>query len=458
MLTAIVLWVCYTWAINKFCKKHFETTIIREISFILLLFTAMLIVNMIYTHYFIPHIIYTLLTHIIIIGLVLLFFRADPGKKILAASVLIAIITMLGNFCDSLLCFLALCMLHTIKGIPEPFLSDWHGYLITCIHIAAVILTIYGISERFESVFYGKTRQWYITAALPLLVLTTVIDIANWGASNGIMVISRESMGLYYDQLFSHAEIGTLAALTMSAAGFYLFGMNRIDLEQRKSSQYQAQIAAYKTLDEQYSMAERLRHDMKNHVTALSGLLEGKEYEKLGEYLQKMENSGKLENNEEITGNSALDAILYQKRTRAEQDDILWECVVRIPNPCPMNEFDLCVLFGNLLDNAIEACVRTDTQSPETRFISIQAGTVKNCFLLEIRNSTDATYTPISAPTRENARTTWHTHKKNPGEHGIGLLNVHDVVENYSGVIDMDVSDGIFTASILIPMHVQDRL
>ena len=450
MLTSIVLWACYTWAISKFCKKHFEITVIKEVSFILLLFTAMLIVNMISTHYFIPHIICALLSHIILIGLVLLFFRAEFGKKILAASVLIAIITMLGDFCDSLLCFLTLYILHTVKGIPEPFIADWHGYLITGIHIASVTLAIYGMTGRFESVFSGKTRQWYITAALPLLVLTTVIDIANWGASNGIMVISRYSMGLYYDQLFSHAEIGTLAALAMFAAGFYLFSMNRIDLEQRKSSQYQAQITAYKMLDEQYRRTERLRHDMKNHVIALSGLLRNKEYEKMDEYLQNMEDSGRLADDGEITGNGAVDAILYQKKAHAGQSGILWECDVRMPRECRINEFDLCILFGNLLDNAVEACVR---QSAEARFISIHAGTFKNCFLLEVRNSTDATDTPNSALTRGSARTTRHTHKQNPGEHGIGLLNVRDVVESYDGVIDITAENGIFTISVLIPMR-----
>ena len=453
MLTSIILWACYTWAINKFCKKYFEITDVIEKLFIFLLFTTLLIADMIHIHYFIPHIFYALLSHIIIIGLVLLFFRADSGKKILAASVLIAIITMLGNFCDSLMCFLTLYMLHTIQGIPEPFLSDWHGYLITCIHIAAVTLTICGSAGRFESVFSGKTRQWYITAALPLLILITIIDVANWGASNGIMVISRESMGLYYDQLFSHAEIGTLAALAMFAAGFYLFGINRIDFEQRKSSQYQAQIVAYKMLDEQHLRAERLRHDMKNHVIALSGLLENKEYEKIGEYLQNMESSGRLESNEDLTGSRAVDAILYQKRTHVEQDNILWECDVQIPKACCVNEFDLCVLFGNLLDNAVEACVRQGTQAADARFISIHAGTVRNCFLLEIRNSTDAENAPDPMPARENARMAWHTHKQNPGEHGIGLLNVHDVVEKYNGVIDMAASNGIFTVSVLIPMH-----
>ena len=451
MLLSILFWACNTIAICHFCRKYFEITLLKKRLFIAVLFTALLLTNIIYMQDPFPYIVYMLLNHTIIIGFVLLFFRADTDRKLLAASILIAVITMLGNFCESILCCVVLFILHTAGGIKEPFLTDWQSHLIVCTKIAVVFPAIYGMSDRFTSIFQGKTRQWYVSAAIPLLALITVIDVANWGITRGIIVNSRGSMGLYYDQLFSYAETIILTALSAFAAGFYLFGMNKIDLQQRKNSQYQAQIAAYKMLDEQYSRAERLRHDMKNHVIALSGLLENKEYEKIGEYLLNMENSGKLENNEEITESKAVDAILYQKRTRAKQNDILWECDVQIPKACCVNEFDLCVLFGNLLDNAVEACKRLPDH--KDRFIHIQAATVKHCFLLEIRNSTVTTDTPNPTLARENIRMTWHTHKKNPGEHGIGLLNVHDVVQSYNGIIDIAVENGIFTASVLIPMH-----
>ena len=460
MLFSILYQACNTWAICYFCKQYFEITVFKERLFILFLFTASLLTDIIYMHIPFPYIILMLLHHIIIIGFVLLFFQADTGRKLLAASVLIAVITMLGNFCESILCSAALFFLHTAGEIEEPFLADWHGYLIVCIRVAVVILVIYRMSNWFTSVFQGKNQQWYLSAAIPLLALIAVIDAANWGITRGIMVISRESMGLYYDQLFSYAETIILSTLSAFAAGFYLFGMNRIYLEQQKGAQYQSQIAAYQMLEEQYRQSERLRHDMKNHIVALSGLLENKEYKKMAEYLKAMEYSGNLGSGE-ITGSTAVDAILYQKRTYAEQNNILWECNVKIPKVCDINEFDLCVLFGNLLDNAVEACERM--HSGVNRFINIQSKTVKGCFLLEIRNSTEMTDTPSARYTsadisrmshnRSDVPSMLYTHKKNPEKHGIGLLNIDDVVRNYSGAMDIDVKDGIFMTSILIPMH-----
>ena len=58
----------------------------------------------------------------------------------------------------------------------------------------------------------------------------------------------------------------------------------------------------------------------------------------------------------DLTGNKAVDALLYQKRKQAEEEDIKWECDMQMPKECCINEFDLCVLIGNILDNALEAC------------------------------------------------------------------------------------------------------
>ena len=460
LLSLILYQACSTWAICYFCRQYFKITVIKERLFLLFLFMALMLTVIIYMYNPFPYIILMLLYHIIIVGFVLLFFQADTGRKLLAASILIAVIRILGDFCESILCCSALFILHTAGGIEEPLLDDRHSFLITCIEITVMVLTVYRLSNRLTSVFQGKTRQWYFSTAIPLFALTAVIDVANWGITRGIIVNSRGGMGLYYDQLFSYAETIILTALSAFAAGFWLFGMNKIYLEQQKSGQYQSQIAAYKMLEEQYRQAERLRHDMKNHIIALSGLLESSEYQKMGEYLKKMEYSGNLCSGE-ITGSTAVDAILYQKRTYAEQNNILWECEATIPKVCGINEFDLCVLFGNLLDNAIEACDRMRRDG--NRFINIQSKTVKGCFLLEIRNSTDTTDTPDTRYDSANISRIKHkhtdvpdalyTHKESPEKHGIGLLNIDDVVRNYNGAMDIEVKDGIFTVSILIPMH-----
>lgn len=277
--------------------------------------------------------------------------------------------------------------------------------------------------------------------AAPLLGITAVIDIANWGACNGILVRSSAGLNIYYDQLFSHGEICILTALSMFAAACYLFGMNKICLEQRKSSQYHAQIAVYAMLEERYRQSERLRHDMKNHIIALSGLLAQEESEKSKDYLKNMEQSANLGTGEEATGNSAVDALLYQKRKLAEQYQIRWECDVQVPPSLSIPEFDLCVLFGNLLANALNACIRLPAN--RDRFLHIQADSVKQCFLLEVRNSMEP----------KKKETVLSEKNQIVGGHGIGLLNVKDVIRRYNGTWKIVTEDEVFVITLLLPMR-----
>ncbi|MDE5697837.1 MAG: ATP-binding protein [Lachnospiraceae bacterium] len=356
----------------------------------------------------------------------------------MAASMLMVVVRMAAGFVSSFLSCLELIFLHVIKKIPEPFSKEWVIGLISGAGYCFAILAVRWMSKHLEPVFCGKPRKWYVILAFPLLVIIMVYDVAGWGASNGIMVRSGGSMGLYYDQIFSLVEFLVLAFLSMAAVGFYVFGMNRIYLEQEKSSQYHSQIAVYKMLSEQYRQSERLRHDMKNHIIALSALSRNKEWEKIDSYLKTMESIA-LDADGDMTGNKAVDALLYQKRKRAEEENIKWECDVQMPKEYCINEFDLCVLFGNILDNALEACGRM--QRGECRFINIQAKTVKKCFLLEVKNSMDIT----------EKCTDGFTDKGDSQKHGIGLLNVSDVVDKHNGVVNTEAEKGIFVISILMP-------
>lgn len=446
MAVEITGYLGYIWAVKKFCKKYLQISAGKELLFGIILFVGWLSINSIYVCVHLPHIVYALLCDLFFLALVFWIFQGNIGKKMLAAAILLAVRMFAGNFCEAFFACLSLFLMHTIKNISEPLLNEWESCLITGFVYASWIGGVCWMKNHLASVFNGKTQKWYILAAAPLLFLVIVFDIASWGATNGVMIRSGGNMGIYYDQIFSHMEFLVLSALSILGAGFYLFGMNKIYLEQRKSSQYHSQIAAYRMLEEQYSQAERLRHDMKNHVIALSGLLEKKEWEKMNDYLRKMEDSGSLKSGEEITGNMVVDALLYQKRKLAEQENIRWECDVQIPGRCCINEFDLCVLFGNLLDNAVEACGRLqyDPSDGRERFINIQAKIVKSCFLLDIKNSADVT---------ENHGTEFMKKaKKYPKEHGIGLLNVQDVAAGYNGIMNIETQNGIFEISVMIPL------
>ena len=438
ILVVVPFCLGYLWAAGKFCMKFLGASKRRERLFLIISFCSLLLRNILGRRYPDLYSFFAVSGSIFFVGLVMLFFRSDREKRILAASILIVVIKLVSEFCASLLDCLVLFFLHTVKKIPEPLFGDWGGGLVSGIGYCFAIFAIYLMSKRLEPVFCGKPRKWYVILAVPLLAIVTVYDVASLGASNGIMVRSGGDMGLYYDQIFSHSEFLVLAFLSMAAAGFYVFGMNRIYLEQEKSGRYHSQIAVYKMLAEQYRQSERLRHDMKNHIIALSALSRNKEWEKLDDYLKNMEGTA-LDTAGDLTGNKAVDAILYQKQRQAEWENIKWECDVRMPKECCINEFDLCVLFGNILDNALEACGRM--RGDECRFINIQAKTVKKCFLIEVKNSMD----------KAEKFTEGCTNKGDSQKHGIGLMNVSDVVDSYNGAVHKEFGKGIFVISILMP-------
>ena len=430
----------YLWAAGKFCRKFLGASKKRELAFAFCAFSGYLLLDIAGRRYPEFHIFSLLLNPLFFMGLVMLLFRSDREKRILAAAMLIMAMRLVGNFCASFLACLVLVFRHTVQKVPDPLLTGWETGWIGCMGYGSAIVAICWMSGHLGPVFRGKPGKWYAILAIPLLVINTVFDVAGWGASNGVMVRSGGDMGLYYDQIFSHAGVLILTLLSMSAAGAYVFGMNRIYLEQEKSARYHSQVAVCRMLAEQYRQSERLRHDMKNHIIALSALCRNKEWEKIDSYLKNMESIA-LEAGGDATGNRAVDALLYQKRKRAEEKGIRWECDVQMPKGCCINEFDLCVLFGNLLDNALEACGRM--QGDQCRFLDIQARTVKKCFLLQVKNSMD----------RMEKCADGFTHKVDSPEHGIGLLNVRDVVNKYDGMVNIEAEKGIFLISILMPLN-----
>lgn len=395
--------------------------------------------------WYVPFIIRALAEHLLFGAVVVLLFKAETEKKIAMAVILITIHVLVGNFSSSFLSFLALLVKNGWNGAGNVYLSLEEGELAGCVSVGVTVWAVHCLETPLKSVLENKIGRWYLLLSLPLALIVLLVDIVNFGASIGILVVAgfgrsgTEYFREFYNELFSHTAICILTALSMCAAGFYVFGMNRIYVEQRKKEQYKSQAAFYKMLEEQYSQLERLRHDMKNHIIGLRGLWENRDWEKMGSYLEQMMEAGNFAS-EENTGSGAVDALLYQKHRQAKVRQIAWECDMQIPGNCPIDEFDLCVLLGNMLDNALAACEKAEAGKG---FVSIHAGQVKKCLLLEVRNSTCMKNINEIAPAGRTVS----------AEHGIGLLNIKDTVGKYDGVMHMEAEGGVFIISLLLPLN-----
>lgn len=123
--------------------------------------------------------------------------------------------------------------------------------------------------------------------------------------------------------------------------------------------QYELEEQQYRILLSTTESLRLLKHDTKHHLSVIKSLTENNEINKLKDYVSsyclELEKSNLL-----ITsGNTAIDCILSSKLMYAKQQNIDIEYSVIVPSPFPLDDISLSSLLGNLLDNAIEACLRS---------------------------------------------------------------------------------------------------
>lgn len=434
----------YIWFVHRFCTVHFTCTERRKKPLLFFLTVSLPLLNLLILYGGPPSYLadlFLLLWQCMFLLCIILLYQADTAAKFLAALILLIVYLLPDHFITSLLSCLQLIIFHAMQYEPSLFIVHIMDCLYNCIHFSCVLWLIHILSKYMKTFFVNRISKWYLMLSIPLfgvVMLWNLIDIA---ASHGILFRAGDHWNLYYNQLFSHAGICILSALCMCGLSFYVFGMDRIDTEQRKKEQYLAQVNFYQMLGEQYRSLERLRHDMKNHIIGLQRLIDNQEWDKMSGYLQRMAQTGGLEYAEDLTGRNIVDALLYYKHNQAREAGIQWIANVSIPAECTVDEFDLCVILGNLLDNALEACKKPD--APDTKFIKIQGHMTKKCLLMEVTNS-------AKEPKSQKRRST--SSQRGNVVMGTGLRNVKDTVERYNGVLTIDNStDCVFRVCVLLP-------
>lgn len=179
------------------------------------------------------------------------------------------------------------------------------------------------------------------------------------------------------------------------------------------------------------------RHDYKNHMQVLKIHVENREWESALAYISQMNED--LSNVDHVikTGNVMADAIINSKVSLAKSRQIRLDVTAGIPEQLPLSDVEFCVLFGNLMDNAIEACEKiSDT---EERFIRIYVGLFKKQFYMSITNSTN-----------QKHRVQKYYSLKGEG-HGFGLYRIDKIIHEKHGYLNRKDEPGVFATEIMLP-------
>lgn len=184
----------------------------------------------------------------------------------------------------------------------------------------------------------------------------------------------------------------------------------------------QAQLKHFKSFQETQQETRRIRHDMKNHIICMNDLLERGENEKLSEYLKELTDITQNIDKELHIGNDIADAIINEKYATAKSNGIQINLEGSLTGIDSIAAIDLCTIFANAMDNALEAVMVPGIKEP---FITINIKRNKKLLFLSFLNPC------LQNITLQNGSV--KTTKNDTLNHGFGLNNIHMAVEKYKG-------------------------
>ena len=213
-------------------------------------------------------------------------------------------------------------------------------------------------------------------------------------------------------------------------------------LSDAMDKQVQAQMLHYNTTNIINENIRIFKHDFKNLRLGLISLLHKNDLTGALALLDTDEMSQRELAQSFDTGNAILDALLCEKQVSATKVNAL----IRFEGSFSSNLLDsaaICIIFGNALDNAIEAC--TKCADDRKRVISITSGLLGGILLIKIKN-------PASVNVRI-VNDTVETTKEDKSSHGLGLISMQSVIEKRSGCMSLSCDNGFFTVEIAIDFN-----
>ena len=367
------------------------------------------------------------------------------------------------NFVLILLLIFAMSMLYKMKWYQHIFFSV---IIVTLYSLAEVIVVV--ISSMILNVELAllKTGNYLLfgmlASKLIILIMVLILKFGRhklplkhlgsvWGYVIFVLITSIVSIFLVLD--YMHLILGnttkqfvTLLAVSliivMNIMLFYIIDKINEHFETKHNLDtakelIESQKATYKTLYENQQEIRKVRHDLKNSMVGILYELENKKTEDATQSIKSILESLDNTNQAGFSGNNIIDTLMNFKKTKASSHNITWEESIHLSAPLQIDPIDLSVLFGNALDNAIEATAKQITH-PKTIWVTLTEK--QNQLLMVVKNPVDSTVdTNCLSSTKENK-----------DQHGFGILQMKQLAHKYNGDVFFECTNEQFKTSILI--------
>ena len=232
--------------------------------------------------------------------------------------------------------------------------------------------------------------------------------------------------------VFSIISLGMLVELLLviwSVVGVYFYRKMLC----YKDDLLRAQIAYSEYIKQSNYNLRQIKHDCNAHYNVISYLLESREYDIAQKYVQELSFHLKCIGKYYDTGSIIVDALVGEKMLAAQEYGVAFSFNGRLPEHCKLRDTEQCILFSNILNNAFEAVMKVEVFK---RKIDIEVRTNGDELLIRAMNTCSG---EVSCVDDELV-----TSKDDKDEHGFGLQNIKEIVEQYQGSVDVAVEGEIF--------------
>ncbi len=356
----------------------------------------------------------------------------------------------------------AVCWLSRNKII---FLCAYIWLYYTMVALLDLCLAFAGMAivrnSFYELIYWQTTSLWqiavYAVSRAVILGIVYYIIKKKWRGDEGytscfilinaalFLVLKRyqirmDEMALGESEMNGADNVLSLFTIVLVIALIMvLFLKNQIMQEEKRYLELHDQMTeqSYRLLLQNDEMNHRLVHDVKHHLLLLRKMARENDIERIGRYLDEIEKEYSETENLVWTGNRFLDFILNQKKQRAEDKGIRVVINSEIIPEWNLTENEISILFGNLLDNAVEACEKMNSLD---RWIEVSIKKRASILIIAIGNSIE------KSPVMHHNRII--SDKRNPQLHGYGLKSISRIVEQQEGCINWRVQKHEFYIDI----------
>lgn len=281
--------------------------------------------------------------------------------------------------------------------------------------------------------YLDVSRKDWLTA---LFIAIVVFAISN------LSFISKDTpfSGVYSQEIANIRTLVDIAGVAILYAHFVLCCENKTRMElEAVQNVLENQYLQYKQSRESIELINYKYHDLKHQIEVLR---KEQDPEKRNDFLNQMEDEIKQYELQNKTGNRVLDTVLTGKSMYCDKHGITLTSVVDGSLLDFMETMDICSIFGNALDNAIESVVTIPEK--EKRLIHLTVAQQKSFILIRVENYFEGSL--------EYCKGELESTKKEKTFHGYGIKSIRYTVNKYDGAVDIDTENQWFTLNILIPM------